>query len=320
MKKHLLISIFIIAIASIGYAQTSLSLQINHKLSGNEFAFNETGTNNLDQDFNADRLEYYLSQISIVHDGGTYTMLQDYAIIDAGTEAILNFGDVEASTIEAISFFVGVGEQDNHSDPASWSSPHPLAPRFPAMHWGWAAGFRFLAIEGKELGSNQTVQIHALGDGNYFETLIPVNIEVSGSELQINIDANYEKIYEDISIAGGLILHSEGGACITALENMRDHVFTLSDNVLSTPEIATNFSVNAFPNPSTNGLVTIEFNSEEAGNFDITVFDILGKVVMTKSNIASSANLDLQLPNTGLYLLNLSVDGQSFHTEKLISQ
>ena len=320
MKKLLLASIFSIAIATISYAQTSISLKINHKLNGNEFVFNETGTNNLNQDFNADRLEYYISQISIVHDGGTHTQLLDYAIINAGAEAILDLGEIDASTIEAVSFFVGVGQEDNHSDPNSWTAPHPLAPRFPAMHWGWAAGFRFLAIEGKHLVSNQEVQIHALGDGNYFETLIPINIDLTGSDLQINIDANYEKIYEDISIAGGLIVHSEAGVCITALENMRDHVFTATGNALSTSEIANNFTINAFPNPSADGSVTIEFNSEETGNFDITVFDILGKVVMTKSNIARNAKLDLQLPNTGLYLLNLSVDGQSFHTEKLISQ
>ncbi len=320
MKKLLLVSILAFTIGAASFAQTSLSVQINHKLNGNDFVFNETGTNNLNQDFNADRLEYYMSQISIVHDGGTYTMLQDYAIVDAGSETILDLGEIDASTIESISFYIGVGEEDNHSDPASWEAPHPLAPRFPAMHWGWAAGFRFLAIEGTVLASNQEVQIHALGDVNYFETLIPINTEVSGGELQINIDANYEKIYEDINIAGGLIYHGEGGFASSALQNMRDLVFTFSGNVLSASEIDYDFTINAFPNPSADGFVTVEFNSDKAGYYDITVLDILGKVVATQSNIANNSRLDLQLPNTGLYLLNLSIDGVSVHTEKIIAQ
>ena len=320
MKKILLSAFLTLAIGTISYAQTSVSVQIHHKLNGNEFVFNETGTNNLDQNFNVDRLEYYMSQISIVHDGGIYTPLQDYALINAGFESVLELGEVAADNIESLSFYIGVDEENNHADPSLWDSTHPLAPKFPSMHWGWAAGYRFLAIEGTHLPSTQEVQIHALGDGNYFEVIIPVNQEVSGSETIINLDANYEKIYEDISIAGGLIFHGEGGFCIVALENMRDHVFTVSDNVLSSNEIANNFTINAFPNPSTDGFVTIEFNSEEAHNFDITVFDILGKVVTTQPNIANNSKLDLQLPNTGLYLLNLSIDGVSFHTEKLIAQ
>lgn len=320
MKKLLLASIFTIAIATISFAQTSLSLQIHHKLNGNEFAFNETGTTNLDQDFNANRLEYYLSQISIVHDGGTYTQLLDYALISADSEAILNLGEIDASTIEAISFYVGVDEENNHSDPASWTAPHPLAPRFPAMHWGWAAGYRFLAFEGMDLGSNQVVQIHALGDGNYFETLIPINTDVSGTEIQINIDANYEKILEDIGIAGGLYIHSEGGPCITALENMRDHVFTVSAGVVSVPELGVDFNLNAFPNPTVDGNVTIDFNSEKAYNYDIRVIDILGKTVASSANIGNNATITMQLPAAGLYLLNLSVNGETIHTQKVISQ
>lgn len=322
MKRFLLTSIFSLAIAAFGLAQTSLSLQINHKLNGNTFAFNETGTSDLDEDFNANRLEYYLSQISIVHDGGTYTMLQDYALIDAGagTEAILDLGEIDANTIEAISFYVGVDEENNHSDPASWTAPHPLAPRFPAMHWGWAAGYRFLAFEGMELGSNQVVQIHALGDGNYFETLVPINTDVSEGEMIINIDANYDRIFDNISLAGGLYIHSEGGPCITALENMRDHVFTVSGGVVSVPEIGVDFNLNAFPNPTIDGNITIDFSSEKFYNYDLSLIDILGKTVASSADIGNNATINLQLPAAGLYLLNLSVNGETILSQKVISQ
>lgn len=320
MKRLLLTSILTLAIATISYAQTAVSVQIHHKLNGNDFAFNETGTNDLDQDFNADRLEYYLSQISIVHDGGTYTMLQDYAIIDAGSEAILDLGEIDANTIESLSFYVGVDEEDNHSDPSSWTSPHPLAPRFPSMHWGWSAGFRFLAIEGTELGSNQEVQIHALGDANYFEVIIPINQDVTGSEMLINVDANYERIYENINISGGLIVHGEVGMAKRALENMRDLVFEASSGTVSVPELGSDFTLNAFPNPAVGGNVTIDFNSDKSYGYDITVLDILGKTVATRSNVGNTANINLQLPASGLYLLNLSVNGETVATKKIISQ
>lgn len=318
--KKLLLAIFSIAIATISNAQTSVSVQIHHKLNGNEFAFNETGTNNFGENFNTDRLEYYLSQISIVHDGGTYTTLLDYAIIDAGSEAILDLGEINANTIESLSFFVGVEEDDNHSDPSSWTSPHPLAPRFPSMHWGWAAGFRFLAVEGTDVGSNQEVQIHALGDENYFEVVIPINQDVTDNEMLINLDANYEKIFENINVTGGIIIHGQEGLAVRALENMRDLVFEVSGGTVSVPKLGNDFTLKAFPNPAVDGNVTIDFNSDKSYNYDITIIDILGKTVATKSNIVNKANINLKLPAAGLYLLNLTYNGETILTKKIIAQ
>ncbi len=300
--------------------QTNITLQINHRLNGDDFAFSIPATNNLGQAFSTDRLEYYLSRISIVHDGGTYLTLQSYMLVNAGEVMSLDLGAVDVNTIEAISFFVGVDAANNHGDPSAWETSHPLAPKFPSMHWGWAAGYRFLAIEGIDIESQQEVQVHALGDENYHEVLLPLNISNSGSELDIVINANYENIYKDIDLSGGLIFHGSTGVCITALDNMRDDVFELAGTIVSVPEIETDFTLNVFPNPSLGGNLTIDFKSVKAQRFDIAVFDILGKLVMRKSNIGMNANVDLELPNPGVYFVNLISDGVPVHTQKIISQ
>ncbi len=320
MKKLLLFGALVCGIGATASAQSSISLRINHKLNGNNFAFNETGVNNLDQEFNADRLEYYLSRISMVHDGGIYTTLQAYTLVNAGAETVIDLGDLDAVNLESISFYVGVDQAVNHGDPSQWNPEHPLAPKFPSMHWGWAAGYRFLAIEGTDLGSGQEVQIHALGDENYFEVIIPLNNPSAGNDLEISVDANYEQIYKDVDISGGLISHGAIGPSITALTNMRDDVFSLSEIILSASDAKVDYAIKAFPNPSFDGAVTVQLAVEEAYKYDILVCDLLGKPVASKSNVGNLAKLDLRLPSAGIYFLNLSINGEVLHTEKLIVQ
>ena len=54
-----------------GNAQTNVTLNINHLLGEEPFRLSTTAQNNLGQAFNFSRLEYYLAEISLIHDQGS---------------------------------------------------------------------------------------------------------------------------------------------------------------------------------------------------------------------------------------------------------
>ena len=52
--------------------------------------------------------------------------------------------DIEG--VRGVKLHLGVDPAHNHADPSTYASDHPLSLQNPTMHWGWSAGYRFMAI------------------------------------------------------------------------------------------------------------------------------------------------------------------------------
>ena len=100
----------------------------------------------------------------------------------------------------------------NHADPSLQDSSHPLAPQFPSMHWGWAAGYRFAALEGM-IDKNQdsvmetVFQYHPVDDSYYSDTITCDGIIENQNNVTIFINANYNKLIENIGTDEGGVYH-----------------------------------------------------------------------------------------------------------------
>ena len=175
MKRIALL--FAIAFSSITFGQTNVYFSIEHKLGNQPFAFQTAATNNLGNQFDVKRLQYYISSIELVHDGGTVTPVVDkYMLVNANDSTYESLGSFNITNLEAIRFGIGVDASKNNLNPATYPANHPLAPKSPSMHWGWAAGYRFVAFEGKAGSSlSQIVELHALDNSNYFIQTVPTN-------------------------------------------------------------------------------------------------------------------------------------------------
>ena len=117
---------------------------------------------------------------TFVHDGGQQTAIPEAYVLANGFVDGLHAsrrGESGVNAVEDLMFNVGIDPDNNHADPASWPADHPLAPQVPSMHWGWAAGYRFVALEGGTADAN--LEIHALGDDNHYpgETEVAASIE-----------------------------------------------------------------------------------------------------------------------------------------------
>jgi len=319
MKTTLQI-LFAILLSTSTYAQSTVNIQINHLLDGVQFENEVNSTNDLGNDFMIDRLQYYLSGFSLVHDGGQVTEIDDLyvlvSLMESTDATIIELGELELNNLESIRFHFGVDEQANHADPSLLHPSHALAPQFPSMHWGWAAGYRFIALEGKS-GPNidQELQFHCIGDEFYQELDFPVNMS-NESEYLVSIDAEYTNLLKGIDITGGLILHGNLGEIGTLADNLVENVFT-SASVTNTEDSQLVNSFDIFPNPVTNGVFNINMDIATSNN-SIVIFDALGKTVYRGKQINST---QIDITNQGMYYVSVADEsGKVLATRKIVVQ
>jgi hypothetical protein len=299
-------------------AQTDVKLTINHLLGSTPFAFNSEAENDLGDKVKLQRLEYYISGISITHDGGTVTNAKDiYILVKANKSDTIELGNFDITNVESINFSVGVDPGVNNGDPAAWASFHPLAPKSPSMHWGWASGYRFVAIEGKS-GTNfaQDFQIHALGNKNYFKQSIPTSATDVNGALVVSINADYTKAVSQIGMANGLIEHSENKEAAECLRNFQTKVFSSLDgtgNTLSARDINVPNAFGINPVPS-KGEVNIVLKDNRFYHGNMIVTDITGRKILN-SPVGTSNTISID--KKGLYFLTIYGDGVK-STKKLI--
>jgi hypothetical protein len=305
----------------ISVAQITTELRIYHKLGTQGFQFNTTTQSSAGDDYQITRLQYYLTQFTVVHDGGQELAIDSdtVALIDAsdGTYSVVELGDLNVTNVEGVKFHVGVHSPVNNENPALYPSDHPLAPQSPSMHWGWASGYRFLVYEGKGGASfSQTFQMHGLGNSNYFETTVNAVGQNVGGTMYIVLDADYVKGVENIDVSAGPIAHGVDQEDLTALQNFRDYVFSQSTEVLvanvNDSDILSSWDI--YPNP-TNGKIQMSIDSDITYD-DIIVSNAIGEII----DVEMSLNGSIYLNEAGIYFVQLVQDGNIIGTRRVIKK
>jgi hypothetical protein len=317
MKKLYSFSFIFCTLFSITvFAQQNVSLKINHLLGSAPFALNQTTSNNLGNPFTITRLEYYISQVTLKHDGGqTTTVPNSYILVNANSPTTVALGSFNITTLESITFGIGVEAPINNADPNLQPTSHPLAPKSPSMHWGWSAGYRFVAIEGNTGASlNQIWQIHALGNRNYRTQIITTAGSVKNGVLEIELDADYTQALSGITVNSNLLTHGEFNEAATLLSNFRTGVFGQSAVGLFENDKLMTFDI--YPNPST-GQINLKVDPT-IQNANYIVLDVVGREIQT-GNI-TGVNEQISLNEKGVYFLNLYKEGTLVGSEKVIIQ
>ena len=301
------------------FAQTNVKFEIKHLLGQDVFAFNTLAQNSMMQDFQVTRLEYYISGIAITHDTGKVTTIVDnWILVNAGDQTLVDLGNHAIQQVEAISFYVGIDPDYNHVDPALYPITHPLGPKAPSMHWGWAAGYRFLAMEGTAGANSSLFQLHGLGDKNYFQASVVAPMTThAANEVVISISADYTRALESIDVSAGVIVHGDYGAAQQALSNFQGFVFSPAVNNTAIEDELTAPLFTLYPNPASSGKITL--TAEAAlSSYDVIVSDLVGRKVSEEKIPAGQSTLTFSLEATGMYLVTLIRDGQAMATKKLV--
>lgn len=319
--KNFTLTLFVTLLSIITLAaQNNIQFNIHNKLGSSDFELYSPAVNNMDHDFEVHRMQYYLSEISILHDGGSETAIEDFWIFaDAAPSEVTSadLGTHDINQVEGIVFHIGVDPDHNHLDPASWPLDHPLAPKHPSMHWGWNAGYRFICFEG-EGGSNynQGIELHGLGDDNYFRIELSLDAQAVDGIININVDADFTRVVENISVNAGVLVHGEYGAAQTALENVRDYVFSASQTT-STVDFSEINSFEVFPNPSS-GRASFTVEAEGNETYSVIITDVLGRELQQFSRVTTGTTVEFSIEETGMYNVSLYKNGQVATTQRLI--
>ncbi|GAB5559105.1 MAG: hypothetical protein SynsKO_07520 [Synoicihabitans sp.] len=97
------------------------------------------------------RIAGLISDVELVRaDGTSLQLVNQYGFFDAENPDHHNIilHSVPEGEYTGMKFRVGVAPDANHSDPSLWSADHALNPILNGLHWNWAGGYVFLAIEG----------------------------------------------------------------------------------------------------------------------------------------------------------------------------
>lgn len=303
-------------------AQTTYRLYVEHKLGTSPFALNQSTTNNLGGDFKVERLQYYMSNFAIIHDGGQTLKIDTlYVLMNAANAGEIMLGQYSGiDTVEAIQFSIGVNAPVNNQDPSQWPGNHALAPKSPSMHWGWSAGYRFVALEGKAGASmSQGFELHALGNNHYHTIQIPVQSSEVFGEQHMIINADYTRALEDIDISNGLILHGEGPETNKMLLNFKQYVFSNSNgegNIYASVQRIAESEWNIFPNPS-NGQVNVDLSGLNLKIDKLIIRDITGREI-AQQNVNDEAVCELNFTGKGVYFISIQSAEGLTSTRKLI--
>jgi hypothetical protein len=316
ITKRLFIILAMFSI-SFAYGQKEVYFQLNQYLGNTPFALGGKGTNDLGTTFSISRLDYYISSIKLHHDGKTTSMPDKYIFVSQGQKVNELLGNFDISRLDSITFAIGVDSIDNHADPTLWPAGHPLAPKSPEMHWGWASGFRFVAVEGKS-GANLefNYEIHGLGDELYKPTTIVTNGAAQNVSITVSIDADYTKSFKSININKNLNFHGNKKEAIPLINNYNKHVFTSAG--ISEIDDITLGNLNIYPNPTIQDNVTIALNEVQIINSQLIVRDALGRFISKITH--PTAGNSISLNQTGFYLVELVQDGRVTHRSSVIRQ
>lgn len=320
MKKLFLFAFTLLA-AWMLQAQSNIQLHLSPRLGAAPFALN-TPVSAGSYEYKITRLEYYISEIKITHDGGQETSMTDiYLLVRPAVDSVYNLGShPEITNVESITFSVGVDAAHNHLDPASYPANHPLAPQDPSMHWGWSAGYRLIAIEG-EAGNNfaNIFQIHVIGDVNYKTLTLATTAENHpNGDKTIHVVADYTKVLNTIDVSAGLTVHSTSGKAVIVMNNMQSLVF--SAEVVSMtidPAFTGVFAVS--PNPASTGQVVATMALPAGFDYRITLTDLAGRMVLNQPIPEGSQSFAFaNVLHAGSYFVHLWQNERPVAVEKLV--
>jgi len=302
----------------IAFAQNKVNFNIHHMLESDNFGFEKIASNNINTDFKVTRMEYYISEISIIHDGGhTITLPDLWILVNAADVSSTLLGDYPVQHIEKVIFHVGVDAAHNNGDPSVYDEAHPLALKLPSMHWGWAIGYNFVALEGvggSEL--NKVFQIHALGNENYKTIEINVDENVVDGVINIDIAADYSKSMYDLDASIGIFYHGTAKQSRSLMDNFQKYVFSNATGVSSSDIIDPVFQFEVLPTLLRSN-TSFNVKSDILGEYSIVLSDISGRKIYQRDGINMLASIDPGTLAPGNYIVTAIKGGKNIAAKKL---
>jgi len=293
------------------HAQTDIELNIQHKLGKSNYIPNQPYVDDENRVILINRIQYYFSNIELIHDGGQSTFINNQHVLLDGETSIYNLGTVnsEIQQLEVFNLDLGVDPNFNNSRPVNHPTEHPLAEN--SMYSDNQQSYIFLAIEGMiDTDGDQTpdkpFSFHATGDQLLRSMSIETNTSRNGNGLKINLVANITNWLKEIDLE---FVGSQENSDIdneTLCDNTNAHkvfynVATTSVNTLVSPQNQINVDSRLSIAP------TIYYNFYTLEQLDMIITNVNGTYFIQRSNLDPQG--DFYMDNdlaSGIYIVIFS--------------
>jgi cytochrome c peroxidase len=194
----------------------NLTVVVRHLFNGEPLQLNQPVTTPAGERITISRCAYLLSEPSLKSrtDGEWLTSRNWFGFVNAGNNAESRVLDrLPPEKFNAVRFYVGPDAATDKADPSSYPARHPLNPAVNGLHWGWAGGFVYLALEGHLGGNGEGFSYHIAGTNNRMEVTLPVEIDLSVDQT-IEIDFHIDRLFageSPLRVANQNSTHSRGG-------------------------------------------------------------------------------------------------------------
>lgn len=205
--------------------ETQLTLDFRMRWEGKE-AFIQIGeyTNSFGEVLQVVNLSHMISDMALEREDGTWLLLDDgfqhFNIWGGRTKFDYK---IPAGKYKGLKLKMGLDYDINHGDPALWPSKHPLSTNITSLHWGWAGGYIFQALDGrwKKVGDadfTKTFSFHTATDNFVRNFAMPyqgANSELyfelkEGQQLVLPLEYHLDQVLGNRSMAAGSVSHSSG--------------------------------------------------------------------------------------------------------------
>mmetsp|Transcript_41478 Transcript_41478/g.54577 ORF Transcript_41478/g.54577 Transcript_41478/m.54577 type:complete len:326 (-) Transcript_41478:236-1213(-) len=305
--KQLLVALLVAGSAVSAQAQTNLELNLNHKFETNDFQYG-TIYQLEGRAVTLDRVQYYMSGFEITHDGGQTTAMPDTYVLGSANITNYSLGQETFTTLEGVSFDLGVDAARNGMGTSNWPAGHPLAAQSPTMDWGWPSGYFFWTIEGSvddngDGTPNKLFQLHGIGDHLLRDVDALNGMMLTGATVAIEIDVNIADWLKGINLESVGFSHDGGSNNVAFADNTNpESVFTIS-GTLGLQEMAQNESF-IHADYTMAYAPTIYYDLATNDKVDISVVDMSGATVLEASEQNPEGNYFVRKElQDGVYLI-----------------
>lgn len=160
-----------------------------------------------------------MSDLALVKENDDTVRLGDgYQWADlTGTRNVFNYKGIPQGRYKGIQFTLGLDSAVNHGNPQIWPANHPLNPNLNGLHWGWAGGYIFQAMDGRYKENAQATpgsfSFHTATMQFVRRYFLPLDLLVEKDLHKLAIRINAERFFggsEPIQLKDKSVSHSEG--------------------------------------------------------------------------------------------------------------
>ena len=266
--------VILIALTLARLSAGNLRIDLAHQFDGQPLALGSLKYEG-SETFSIPRLSYLLSNFAIQQPNGEWLTLPDqFAWLDAKARRTdFTLTDVPPGTYKSLRFSLGVPKDQNHADPAKLAANSPLNPNLNNLHWDWAGGYIFLALEGRYRAPDNELQgfvYHLANDNNLSQIQLATGFQIKTATaialsfdlknllthprpLSFEKDGSSTRSHPGDPIASALIANLPGGFAILGVSYPPAEVPLAAVTPLYLPENYTPFPFKMsrrFPMPS----------------------------------------------------------------------